>query len=74
MQEFHQKLGEHLRAGRPVVVATIVAARGSTPRKIGAKMIVQASGAIDFTLGGGPFEALVIEECEVSKRKAKDED
>lgn len=66
MQEFHDRLGSHLAAGRPVAVATIVSSRGSTPRKVGAKMIVQSSGAIDFTLGGGPFEALVIEDAKTA--------
>ncbi len=63
MLAFQDKLAEHLRQGRTVAVATIVASRGSTPRKVGAKMIVQESGAIDFTLGGGAFEALVIEDA-----------
>jgi xanthine dehydrogenase accessory factor len=43
-----------------VAVATIVASRGSSPRKLGTKMIVHADGTIDFTLGGGSFEAQVI--------------
>lgn len=62
MLEVQEALLTHLRAGRTVVVATVVASRGSTPRKVGAKMIVQDSGAIDFTVGGGAFEALVIED------------
>ena len=66
MQEFHEKLGEHLAAGRRIAVATIVTSRGSTPRKVGSKMIIQPSGAIDFTLGGGPFEALVIEDAKTA--------
>jgi xanthine dehydrogenase accessory factor len=68
MRLFLEKLSEHLRAGRPVAVATIVWARGSTPRKPGARMIVREDGAIDFTLGGGPFEALVIEDAKEALR------
>jgi xanthine dehydrogenase accessory factor len=63
VRDFLDTLGEALRAGNPLAVATIVSSRGSTPRKIGAKMIVRADGRIDFTLGGGPFEALVIEDA-----------
>ncbi|HMB67949.1 MAG TPA: XdhC/CoxI family protein, partial [bacterium] len=63
MREFLERLQWHLTGGRSVVVATIVAAEGSTPRKVGARMIVQADGTIDFTLGGGPFEALVVEDA-----------
>jgi xanthine dehydrogenase accessory factor len=63
MKGFHERLGRYLREGRPFAVATIVSARGSTPRKTGTRMIVHEDGAIDFTLGGGPFEALVIEDA-----------
>jgi len=60
---FQEKVASHLREGRTVAIATIIQSRGSTPRKVGAKMIVQESGVIDFTLGGGAFEALVIEDA-----------
>ena len=76
MKEFHGRLGRHLEQGRSFVVATIVAAEGSTPRKVGTRMIVHADGAIDFTLGGGPFEALVIEDAkaEAKATRGKDKD
>lgn len=64
--EFIEQLAVRRRGSEPFAVATIVAARGSTPRKVGAKMIVRGSGAIDFTLGGGPFEALVIEDAKAA--------
>lgn len=63
MKSFTKRLQQHLDAGRSFVVATIVTAEGSTPRKVGTRMIVHPDGAIDFTLGGGPFEALVIEDA-----------
>lgn len=68
MRLFLDKLSEHLRAGQPVAVATIVWARGSTPRKPGTRMLIRGDGAIDFTLGGGPFEALVIEDAKEALR------
>jgi xanthine dehydrogenase accessory factor len=68
MERFHDRLIRHLEAGTPLVVATIVTASGSTPRKPGTKMIVRADGSIDFTLGGGPFEALVIEDAREALR------
>ena len=43
-------------------LVTVAAARGSTPREAGAKMLVYAGGQIAGTVGGGRFEALVIEE------------
>ena len=43
-------------------LVTVAAARGSTPREAGAKMLVYAGGQISGTVGGGRLEALVIEE------------
>jgi xanthine/CO dehydrogenase XdhC/CoxF family maturation factor len=49
-------------AGRPVVLATIVRTRGSTPRKEGARMVVAADGSvIAGTVGGGCGEGEVLE-------------
>ncbi len=44
----------------PAVLATIVSARGSTPRKTGARMLVGQSGVISGTVGGGCGEGEVI--------------
>jgi len=41
------------------VLVTIVTARGSTPRKAGAQMLVYPDGAIYGTIGGGCSEAQV---------------
>ncbi|MDA0329320.1 MAG: XdhC family protein [Gemmatimonadetes bacterium] len=48
-------------AGRACVLATIVATRGSTPRKVGARMIVDPVTGLVGTVGGGCGEAEVIE-------------
>ncbi|HVA80178.1 MAG TPA: XdhC family protein [Candidatus Binataceae bacterium] len=53
--------GEALRtleAGTPFALATVINVRGSTPREIGAKMIVRADGQFG-TIGGGCGEAEV---------------
>lgn len=42
-------------------MATVIETKGSTPRKCGAKMLIQADGSIHGTVGGGKFECLVIE-------------
>lgn len=47
--------------GRHVVLATIVSCKGSTPRGIGSKMLVDAEGGIVGTVGGGCGEAQVME-------------
>jgi len=48
-------------AGRACVLATIVSTRGSTPRKVGARMLVDPSVGLVGTVGGGCGEAEVIE-------------
>jgi xanthine dehydrogenase accessory factor len=49
----------------PFVVATVIGAKGSTPRKTGAKMIVAADGRTFGTVGGGAVESKVIERSKV---------
>ena len=43
-------------------MVTVAATTGSVPRAAGSKMIVYADGKIRGTIGGGKFEALVVEE------------
>jgi xanthine dehydrogenase accessory factor len=63
--EEDRALTEALRAasasGRACAMATIVATRGSTPRKVGARMIVDPTNGLVGTVGGGCGEAEVIE-------------
>ncbi len=48
------------RAGERVVLVTVVATRGSTPRQAGARMLLLADGSIRGTVGGGVREAEII--------------
>ncbi len=50
-------LASRLEAGNPVAVATLVRAWGSTPREVGAKMLIDPEGRIAGTIGGGCGEA-----------------
>lgn len=54
-----RRLAEELR-NNPVVVATVIQTKGSTPREIGAKMLVLKNGHFMGTIGGGAGEAKVI--------------
>lgn len=47
--------------GRRCALATVIATRGSTPRKVGTKMLVDPEGGLVGTVGGGCGEAAVIE-------------
>ena len=48
-------------AGRRCALATIVETKGSTPRKVGARMLVDPEVGLVGTVGGGCGEAEVIE-------------
>ncbi|MGH8048473.1 MAG: xanthine dehydrogenase accessory protein XdhC [Chthoniobacterales bacterium] len=48
------------REDLPHVLVTVVGARGSTPQDIAAKMLVDASGRLAGTVGGGKIEAAAI--------------
>lgn len=49
------------REGRAAVLATVVRCRGSVPRGVGAKMLVEPERGLTGTVGGGCGEAEVIE-------------
>jgi xanthine dehydrogenase accessory factor len=53
LREASQRLG----LGERLALATIVATRGSTPQKVGARLLVRGDGATLGTLGGGAVEA-----------------
>jgi xanthine dehydrogenase accessory factor len=53
-----------LARGKPFVLATVVNVRGSTPREVGAKMIVREDGQFG-TIGGGCGEAEVFRKARV---------
>lgn len=46
--------------GRACALATVVATRGSTPRKVGARLVVDPERGLTGTVGGGCGEAEVI--------------
>jgi xanthine dehydrogenase accessory factor len=54
--EVFAALGEALQAGEEVALVTIVSANGSTPQRVGAKMLVFADGRVVGTIGGGCYE------------------
>lgn len=68
MSNDHNKLllSELLEAqelGEPVVLATVIKARGSVPRQSGAKMLIYGDGRISGTIGGGEMEARIVQEA-----------
>jgi xanthine/CO dehydrogenase XdhC/CoxF family maturation factor len=57
VKTIYEELLERLDRGDTVAVATIVRTRGSTPREVGAKMIIDEAGRATGTIGGGCGEA-----------------
>lgn len=55
-QEVFTALAEALERGEEVALVTIVAAHGSTPQRVGAKMLVYPDGRTVGTIGGGCYE------------------
>ena len=56
-----QAIAEKVRGGRTIALATIVSAKGSVPRGVGAKMLVDPGEELVGTVGGGCGEGEVIE-------------
>lgn len=61
MHRLIEKIYELQRKGEQFAVCTIVRAKGSAPRRAGAKMIVRSDGTIIGTIGGGDLEKVVIQ-------------
>src|SRR5678815_6173526 len=55
-QEVFAAVADALERGEAAALVTIVSARGSTPQRVGAKMLVFADGRIVGTIGGGCYE------------------
>ncbi len=63
------EIAARLGGGDSVVLATVVAVRGSAPRHAGARMLVLADGTTRGTVGGGAKEAEVIAAARELHRK-----
>lgn len=59
--ELMKRIVEIQSIGSNAALATVIRTKGSTPRKIGTKMIIYEDGSIAGTIGGGCGEGEVIE-------------
>jgi len=59
----YQEIDSALKGGESVVLATVARTRGSTPRSVGAKMVIRQDGTFSGTIGGGCGEAEVWQEA-----------
>ena len=56
MRNMLKTMKEHLERGEDLVLVTVVASSGATPRGAGARMLVGKTGRICGTIGGGAVE------------------
>ncbi len=61
VRDFYKALADAVQGHQPSWLTTVVTTTGSTPARLGMKMIVYADGSIRGTIGGGELEKLVIE-------------
>lgn len=60
MHDWIARLAELHRTNTPAALVTLIRTSGSTPRKPGARMLVEANGAITGSVGGGSLEKHLI--------------
>ena len=58
-QQIYKKLAELKNRGIVAALATIIETSGSTPREVGAKMIICVDGTVYGSIGGGCGESEV---------------
>ncbi len=62
-REIIEKVRKNQKAGCPFALITVVDTEASSPRHMGAQMIVYPDGAGEGTIGGGTLEATLMEEA-----------
>ncbi len=70
-QEVFERLSMLLGEGRPAVLCTLVEKRGSGPRDVGAKVLIDQEGKVTGTIGGGGMERRLVSEALVALREGR---
>ena len=71
MSEILKEAFGRMDKGETIALVTVVEVKGSTPREVGTKMLVNKNGLIAGTIGGGMTEAKVIEEAKQALKEGK---
>jgi xanthine dehydrogenase accessory factor len=69
--DIYLEMKKRLEQGRVAVMATIVRAKGSTPQREGARIVVFDDGSFIGTVGGGCVEADIYAEAKEVMRTGK---
>lgn len=71
MINIYEEILKASKSGSKAALCTVIFAKGSAPRKTGAKMIVYEDGSIKGSIGGGSLEKkVIIEAIEIIKKQA----
>ncbi|RPJ57343.1 MAG: XdhC family protein, partial [Dehalococcoidia bacterium] len=65
MTELVDTIFSLLIRGESIVLARVISVKGSSPRQVGASMVVRKGGEIAGTVGGGLIEAAVMQKASV---------
>ncbi len=71
MDAVQRALVDALETATPAALATVVKTLGSSPRAVGAKMLVYADGRIVGSVGGGDMERRVIRSAQTAIQEGK---
>jgi xanthine dehydrogenase accessory factor len=66
-ETIHRRIAGLLHQRKGFIVASILEVKGSCPQVPGKKMIVHSDGSFEFTIGGGSFEAEVIQDARAGR-------
>ncbi|MBI2265214.1 MAG: XdhC family protein [Armatimonadetes bacterium] len=69
--DMYEKIARILKEKRRAALATVIKTTGSTPQKVGAKMLVDERGTLFGTIGGGCVEAEIYAEARRVLRSGK---
>lgn len=61
-----ERIPELIKQNKAVALVTVTAACGSTPAEVGKEMLVDASGNIGGTIGGGSLEFVSVKKAQES--------
>ncbi len=70
MKAIYEKLNQALQQNRSGVLLTVIDVKGSSPGKVGSKMLVFADGEHYGTVGGGQIEYLAIQDALQNQSKS----
>ncbi|HJX38502.1 MAG TPA: XdhC family protein, partial [Anaerolineae bacterium] len=59
MKNIYEEIEELIAGAETIATATVITTQGSTPREVGAKMVIRPTGETLGSIGGGCGEAEV---------------